>query len=303
MASSWIASLALLLLRPTASQVLYSLPQSIDVGNTTLVRVNPSGPAVLGTTVIDFWRLGAGPLRQIQQWPMGAYTGAPAPAALTRGLLPSVPGTNAISFTAGVFGAVLNTTGALEPGQTLGTVTVEQSWAAGAAPVPWAAGGGVDLSAWYQVPTAARAPGAIAVYSSWTMGLRSLAPADAGAFVWYETALFDLERPLGGDEVWRDTISGSVIVHGVLGAPSAFHTAAPDSCAASSQAWAGYRRAHFSVGAAQVRAAMGAANAQFNLTLALDPAQWALVHWNVELEGTAGVAAGHSLHSLTITAI
>ena len=121
--------------------------------------------------------------------------------------------------------------------------------------------------------------------------------------MWYETALFDLERPLGGDEVWRDTISGNVIVHGVLGAPSAFHTAAPDSCAASSQAWAGYRRAHFSVGAAQVRAAMGAANAQFNLTLSLDPAQWALVHWNVELEGTAGVAAGHSLHSLTITAI
>ena len=302
MASSWIAALALLLCPAASSQVLYSLPQSIDVSNTSLVRVNPSGPAVLGTTVIDLWRLGAGPLRQ-SQWPLGAYTGAPAPAALTRGLLPLAPGTNAVSFSAGVFGAVLNTTGALEPGQTLGTVTVEQSWAAGAAPAPWAAGGGVDLSAMYQAPTAARAPGAIAVYSSWTMGLRSLAPADAGAFVWYETALFDYERPLGGDEVWRDTISGNVIVHGVLGAPSAFHTAAPDSCAASSQTWAGYQRAHFAVTAAHVRAAMGAANAKFNLSLSLDPAQWALVHWNVELEGTAGVAAGHSLHSLTITAV
>jgi hypothetical protein len=302
-----LAHLLLLASAPAFCQaaLLYSLPQSLDVSNTSLVRTDPSGPAVLGTTVVDFWRLGSGPLRQCQ-WPLGVYTGAPAaPAALTRALQPSAPGTSAVSFSSGVFGAVLNTSAGspIEPGQTLGTITVEQSWAAGAAPAPWAAGGAVDLSAMYQAPTGSRAPGAIAVYSSWTLGLRSLAPADAGAFVWYETALFDLHRPLGGDEVWRDTISGSVILHGVLGAPSAFHTAAPDSCAASSQTWAGFQRVHFSISAAQVRAAIGAANAKFNLTLQQDPAAWALVHWNIELEGTAGVAAGHSLHSLTITAV
>ena len=287
-----------------AGTLLYALPQALDMANASLVRADPGPGAASGTTVIDLWRLGAGPLRQAA-WPLAPYTGAPAaPAALTRGLQPAAPGTSAVSFSSGVFGAVLNTSAAapIEPGQSLGTVTVEQSWAAGAAAAPWAAGGGLELSAMYQVPTASRAPGAIAVYSSWTLGLRSLAPADAGAFVWYETALFDLHRPLGGDEVWRDTISGSVILHGVLGAPSAFHTAAPDSCAASSEPWAGFRRVHFSVGAAQVRAAIAAANAKFNLTLADDPAGWALVHWNIELEGTAGVAAGHSLHSLTITA-
>ena len=303
-------ALALLLAAgaPTPSAlptVLYALPQSLDMSNASLVRADPGPGALSGTAVIELWRLGPGPLLPVA-WPLAPYTGAPAaPAALTRGLQPSAPGTSAVSFSGGAFAAVLNTSAAapIEPGQSLGTVTVEQSWAAGSAAAPWAAGGAVDLSAFYQVPTASRAPGAVAVYSSWTLGLRSLAPADAGAFVWYETALFDLHRPLGGDEVWRDTISGSVILHGVLGAPSAFHTAAADSCAASSEAWAGYRRVHFSVSAAQVRAAIAAANSRFNLTLHTDPAGWALVHWNVELEGTAGVAAGHSLHSLTITAL
>jgi len=301
--------LALALCAAPASSLptlLYALPQSLDVANASIVRADP-GPedAVLGATVVDLWRLGRGPLAQAA-WPLAPYTGAPAaPAALSRALHPAAPGSSAVSFAAGVFGAVLNTSAAtpIEPGQALGTITVEQSWAAGAAPQPWAGGGAVELSAMYQPFTAHRAPSAVAVYSSWTLGLRSLAPADGGAFVWYETALFDLQRPLGGDEVWRDTISGSVILHGVLGAPSAFHTAAPDSVAASSSTWAGFQRVHFTVSAAQVGAAITAANAKFNLTMTEDPAQWALVHWNVELEGTAGVAAGHSLHSLTITAL
>ena len=103
--------------------------------------------------------------------------------------------------------------------------------------------------------------------------------------------------------MWHDTISGNVILHGVLGAPSAFHTTAPDSAAASTRAWAGWRRIHFTVSAAQVAGAVAAANAKFNLTLSTDAAAWAVVHFNVELEGTAGVSAGHALRGLTIAAV
>jgi hypothetical protein len=305
---STCAALLLLLASTPASPLptlLYALPQSLDLRNASIARVDP-GPAqqVLGATVIDFWRLGASRALLPLAWAPAPYTGAPAaPAPATAGLLPSAPGTPAATFSRGVFGAVLNTSGAtpIEPGQTLGTITIEQSWAPSAAPTPWAAGGALDLAAQYQPFSASRAPGAIAVYSSWSLGLRSLVPPQA--FLWYETALFDLDRPLGGDEVWHDTVSGSVILHGVLGAPSAFHTAAPDSCAASSATWAGFRRVHFTVSAAQLAQGLAAANARFNLSLSLDPAQWAMVHWNVELEGTAGVAAGHSLHSLAITAL
>ena len=280
--------------------ILYTQPAQLDVANASLVRVNPGADAVSGTTVVDFWRVGAGPLASAA-WPLGPFTGSPAPGASTRGLLPAVAGSCAISYAAGVFGAVLNTqTDAIAPGQTLGTITIEQSWPAPGVAAPWAAGGSLDASAFYQVPTARRETGAIAVYSSWTLGIRS---AVDNVFIWYETALFDLDRPLGGDELWHDTISGDVIIHGVLGAASAFHTAAADSAAASTSAWAGFRKIHFTVSAAQVSGAIAATNAKFNLSLDVDASAWSLVHFNVELEGTANVSAGHSLHSLTLTAL
>ena len=292
-----------------SGSVLYAQPQSLDVSNASIVRVDPSsaGAAVLGATVADFWRVGGrAPLAAVTAWPLQAYTGAAAAPAETRGLTPAARGSCAMAYAAGagagasgVFGAVLNTS-FLEPGASLGTITLEQSWEAAGAAAPWAAGGTVDCAVQYQVPTAARAPGAVAVYSSWTLGIRS---AVDDVFIWYETALFDLDRPLGGDQVWHDTISGDVILHGVLGAPSAFHTAAPDSAAASSSTWAGFRNMHFTISAAQISGAVAAANSKFNLHLHTDAADWALVHFNVELEGTANVSAGHSLHSLTITAL
>ena len=277
-------------------EVLYSQPALIDVGNVSIVRVNPA-QSVLGTTVVDFWRVGAGSLAP-DTWPLGHFTGSPVGSERTRGLQPTIAGSNAISYDKAVFGAVLNTT-TIESGQTLGTITIEQSWPAPGF-APWAAGGNLDLSAFYQVPTAVRAPGAIAVYSSWTFGIRSYID---NVFCWYETALFDLDRPLGGDELYLDTISGDVIIHSVLGTASAFHTAAPDSASASSSVWAGFRKIHFSVSAEQVSDAIAATNAKFNLTLHTDAAAWSVVHFNVELEGTANVSAGHSLHSLTITAL
>jgi len=116
-----------------------------------------------------------------------------------------------------------------------------------------------------------------------------------------------LNRPLGGDVVWLDTISGRPIVHGVItrGAapPSRFHRVFDDSVDSAAAPWAGFRRFHFAIEAAHVAAAMAAANAKFNLTLDTDAAAWRLVHTNVEVEATAGGAAAHSLRGMTIGAL
>ena len=82
--------------------------------------------------------------------------------------------------------------------------------------------------------------------------------------------------------------------------PSAFHTLTADSSVASTAPWAGWQRMHFTIGPAEVAAGIAGANAAFNLSLGADPADWLLVHTNVELEGTSAVTAGHSLRGLTI---
>ena len=48
---------------------------------------------------------------------------------------------------------------------------------------------------------------------------------------------------------------------------------------------------------------MAAANKQFNISLGTDPAEWNLVHTNVELEGTPNVRGAHSLANMTIALI
>ena len=80
--------------------------------------------------------------------------------------------------------------------------------------------------------------------------------------MWFETALFDLDRPLDGDVVWLDTISGSAIVHGVLSREhSAFHALQPDSALSVSRPFSGLRLFHFTVSDDNIHAAMLAADA------------------------------------------
>ena len=270
----------------------------VSLGNSSIVRVDPT-VGVPDTTLVDFWRIGFGPLSPLS-WQIGDFTGSPATEASTRGLNATINGSSAVSYSDGVFGAVLNLdVDPIEPREALGTITIEQSWSSSTRVAPWAAGGGVDLRMQYQVPSASMS--GVAVYSSWTIGISHRV---SGVFVWYETALFDLDRPLGGDAIFYDTISGNLIVHGVLSAtPSAFHTVAADSAVASTKPWVGWRNIHFTISGQQVHAAVVAANAKYNLTLGTDAADWLLVHFNVELEGTPGGRAAHSLRGLEIALI
>jgi hypothetical protein len=291
--------LATLLFIRALAAPLFSLPASVNLSSATVV--DPSAAGAPDELVLAIFRVGAGPTFPLS-WDLSARTGAALPAADSRGTRPLVVGSTALQFGNSTFGALLNLTAdPLEPGASLGTVTIGYDWDASRAAAPWAgSGGGLELSIQYQVPTARKT--GVAVYTSWTVGL---ATASADSFVWYETALFDLDRPLGGDVVWLDTISGRPIVHGVLSQTqtSNFHRVFPDSANSATSTWAGFRRFHFAIEAAHVAAAMAAANAKFNLTLSTDPADWRLVHTNVEVEGTAGGTAAHSLREMIIDAL
>ena len=180
----------------------------------------------------------------------------------------------------------------------MGTITIGYDWSLSSRVAPWR-DGFLDMSVEYKVPTADKCRTCTAIYSSWTIGLAS---QNGSSFVWYETALFDLERPLGGDVVFMDTISGRPIIHSPLsfGEISHFHSLLPDSAPSSSEPIREFQRFHFSIEAQHVVNAMTAANSKYNLTLSEDPAEWYLVHTNVELEGTSGGAAGHSLRNMII---
>jgi hypothetical protein len=278
--------------------LLFELPDSLPLDNSSIVRVNPT-ETVYDHALVDFWRCGSGPLAPITSWSMLPWTGADAGLANQCGLLPNATlnGSTAISFAGGTFGASLNLYDTpLAPRDTLGTITIENNWSPAATVAPWAvASAALDLSILYEAHSAFRT--GVAVYSSWSLGLSHKVTLD---YVWYETALFDLDRDLGADEIWHDTISGNVIVHGVLGPPSAFHSLAPDSTVSQTATWSGRRLFHFTITSAHIAAAMTEANKKFNISLGTDPSQWNLVHTNVELEGTPNVRGAHSLSNMTI---
>lgn len=296
--------LALLCLPSAQPTVLYSQPIFLTpLENHTWV--DPSGPLIFDTTRLIFWRLQHPKVAPtpVDQWDMGEYTGAPPPtppATLSDtqlGLTPGTPGSSGVSYANGTFGGLLNLyANPVIQGQSLGTIVLEYNWGLNTSNAPFiGATSGLDLRVAMRVGSAAKT--GVAVYSSWTIGLRNRVTT---AFVWWETAIFDLDRDLGGDELWLDTISGSVIVHGVLGVPSAFHSIGDDSGVSSNTPWVGERGFHFTVSGAQVGAAMEAAERKFNVTLGTDYRDWALVHTNVEAEGTGEGRMGHTVRGMTI---
>jgi hypothetical protein len=212
---------------------------------------------------------------------------------------PSVIGSSVVQYHNGSFGANLNTiANPIQSNESLATITIEYNWSPDTRASPWAAPAAcVELSLLYRVPAARRQ--GVAVYSSWSLGLLHNATQK---FVWYETALFDLDRPLGGDVVWLDTISGHPIIHSVLSSEkSLFHTVQPDSAMSVSSPFSDQKLFHFTVSGDNVHAAMVAANSRFaGLNLSTVAAEWQLVHTNVEVEGTTLGQCGHSLRDMTI---
>ena len=285
---------------------LLKMPESIDMTNASIVRVNPfDGPQVFDQFLVDIWRLGDFKLQPVL-WNVSGWTGLGIPdyrhSDSQLGPSPSVIGSTAVQYYNGSFGANLNMfTNPLQPNQSLATITIEYNWSPQTRASPWAAAGSyVELSVLYRVPAARRQ--GVAVYSSWSLGLLHQA---THKFVWFETALFDLDRPLGGDVVWLDTISGNAIIHSVLSSePSLFHTLQPDSAESVSSPFSDQKFFHFTISSDNVHAAMLAVNSKFaGLNLSTVAAEWQLVHTNVEVEGTDMGECGHSLRDMVIRQI
>jgi hypothetical protein len=272
------------------------MPDGLDISNASLARVNPTN-GILDETVLTVWRLGDEALTNLSSWDSSEWTNA-RPFSPQVAMTPSLPGSSSVLYSNGTFGALLSTiANPIQNGSSLGTLTIEYNYSPQYQTFPWTSPSAViDMSVLYEAPQAYRT--GIAVYSSWSLGILH---RNSSTFCWFETALWDLERDLGGDEIWHDTISGNVIVHGVLGVQSAFHSMAFDSASARNTTWAaGKELIHFTISSSQINAAITRVNLEFNLTLDSNPANWALVHTNIELEGTSGVRGGHSLSSMRI---
>ena len=284
--------------KPThkSSTILFKMPDSLDINNASLARVNPTD-GILDETVLTVWRIGDEALTNISSWDGSEWTNA-RPFSPAVAITPSLQGSSTVLYANGTFGALLSTlANQIQNGSSLGTLTIEYNYSPQFQTFPWSSSSALlDMSVMYEAPQAYRT--GIAVYSSWSLGILH---RNSSTFCWYETAIFDLNRDLGGDQIWHDTISGNVIVHGVLGMPSAFHSMAFDSASARNTTWShGKELLHFSISSSQINAAITSVNLEFNLTLDTNPANWALVHTNIELEGTSGVRGGHSLSAMRI---
>jgi hypothetical protein len=273
---------------------LFEMPDTLDIFNSSIARVNPSN-GLLDETVLTVWRLGDEPLSP-SGWQVSDWTNARINSDQVC-MTPSEEGSSAVIYSNGTFGALLNTiTNPIQNGSSLGTITIEYNFSPKFQIFPWSKENNLlDMSVLYEPPQAFRT--GIAVYSSWSLGILH---QKSSVYMWYETAIFDLNRDLQGDQIWHDTISGNVIAHGVLGAPSQFHSLSFDSATASNTTWIGKRLLHFTISSANINAAILKVNLDFNLTLDTNPQNWALVHTNIELEGTSGVRGGHSLSAMRI---
>ena len=160
----------------------------------------------------------------------------------------------------------------------------------------------------YQVPHgnktwADHALGGQAIYSTLALGLHHVS-GESPQFIWYEVGIFDLGRSMQ-PAVFVDTISGEGIVHGTLGPTSdgRYNSQSPSSADSSNQTFRGFRHFEFDINADHLRAGISDINSRFNFSLSTNVSQWALGHFNMELESNcmANCMAAHSLRNLRIT--
>jgi hypothetical protein len=284
------------------SAILYSMPSDLNLS--TNARADPQ-TTLFDNTSISLWRIATAgeSCEPITGWDGGNWTGlfvAPSIRASHQcGLHPSHLGSTVVQYADGAFGAQLNLFDT-PPTASLGTVTVEYTWSQPRWVAPWPGGvhdgAVVECTTSYQAPTAYK--DGVAIYSTWSLGFHSA--VNVSHYVWYETALFDLNRSFS-QVIWMDTISGYPIVHSYLGVPSQrYHTELPGCAHSSNATMPGLRWVGFTINATQFAAAISDANAVSGEGYSTDPADWRLGHWNIEAEGTGAGRMGHEVMGLQI---
>ena len=314
LATAWIAQAA----ASSSTTVLYAQPGgSLDLA--THVFANPTAnhgkwPRFVNGTSIVFWQTHAGAALAIDtptDADLSAQTRMPGPAVAPAQQALSAGGaaTQGAQYARGTLGLYLNTTGARE---ALTTATIESSFMdgrKGCVPV-WSggAGDGLVVSLDLAAPTAAhcargRADGApCAIYSTLSLNVHS---RDFQHYMWYETSLFDLDRPVLRDNILFDQSSQQPIVHGFVGTrggpASRYNARVAGSAPAFNGTRATAQRLAWRVAAEHVERAVADVKRRFNATgLPGDARDWCVGGFNIELEGTPATSAGVRVSNLAL---
>jgi hypothetical protein len=294
------AILLFILTHDVLGEIIYSQPHDIDMK--TQVRVNPT-KGVFDTTYVSLFRLPASSLKPIT-WDVGTFTGLNITKELREkaqlGFYPDHYGSTAVQYKDGVMGAHLNTYDTHPIGASLATITIDYNWSPSTRVSPWRTTNTslLHLSLNTQVPTADRR--GIAVYTSVSI---ALAHIPSGRFVWYETAIFDLHRPLG-NFIQQDTFTSGAIIHGVLDdKPNPYHTALPGCLHSQQDPWKDLRQLNITISAQQFQQGIKDANRLLKIDLPTDVHEWTIVNLNVEVEATDMCRAGHTVSDLKLELI
>eukprot|EP01013_Petalomonas_cantuscygni_P008455 TRINITY_DN21176_c0_g1_i1.p1 TRINITY_DN21176_c0_g1~~TRINITY_DN21176_c0_g1_i1.p1 ORF type:complete len:330 (+),score=30.02 TRINITY_DN21176_c0_g1_i1:77-1066(+) len=327
MISSLLSCIALGVIAVDAT-VPFHQPASLQSSH---LHINPHPwPIVssLNTTSIVFWAMqGESPDKKPvkPQWDIGEYTdihnvswsGGIAPYS---GVGPRCPPSHntassvqwADAGVAGenaVYGAFLDTIcNPAVSGAKLSTIVISYNWDVSAAARtnrPWLHPNGALR--WRGVVTSPMAyrnstSNACAVYSTSSFVLRHVQTGDE---LWYETSLFDFERPMR-DAIFYDTAgTGLPIIHAApragAGHPSRYILQAPGSADAMSDTSPTPHVLDFRVEARHVELALRDLNQKFKTQYPTNAAGWSFHHVNTELEGTSGVRGAITLQQWTVS--
>lgn len=121
----------------------------------------------------------------------------------------------------------------------------------------------------------------IAIYTSVSLAISHV---PSGKFVWYETAIFDLDRKME-NHLYEDIFMSGAIIHAVLNDEyNPYHTKLPGSMLSSTKVWNGYRLLNVSISAVEFVRGLQDVNNAFYLDLVEDHTDWTIVNLNVEVE-------------------
>ena len=219
----------------------------------------------------------------------------------------------------GVWGGVINTTGADPAKEPLTTTTLESSWGGQNCVQVFAkdsnssssnAHRGFAVELFLAVPTAFHGPRSqsvpAAVYVSLSVYLRSVLPPTR--FIWYSTNLFDLDRDVVTDHVFIDTSSKKLIVSGPISGHSAYNSAQPGSELARNTTTPGTHRIRFAYNVTSEHVEQGIRDGLKQFPgqlpdLPMSASSYCLPGFNIELEATPGAGAGISVSGLNISVI
>eukprot|EP00912_Choanoflagellata_sp_UC4_P002040 UC4_evm1s1303 len=231
--------IALSIIAATAQlQVLYRQPKdnidptsdssSAPLAGRVFANPKPWPSVPKGSTASVFWQRGnsspaivATPFYSPRHMDLDALTGAPAgpnytAACLRSGSTHPVP-FSAVSYSHGVFGAFLNTTGCDNTIEHLSTTTLESTFPS-CFPV-WSSSRtlAVQIDLDLAVPSGFRIrpnDNSCAIYVSLSLYFHADLQTSNPKFVWYSAPLYDLGRNIHNDHVFIDTSSKKLIVSG-----------------------------------------------------------------------------------------